>query len=168
MTKIFFHQAAFYSAISTAHAGSHELVKYVLITWGLKSRNHGINSSCSSGDGIDLCGRLGLSDGRQPQVNSLPSPGCLRIVILPPCRVTMPCTIESPRPVPSPTSLGREKGSKTRSTVASSMPQPVSAIDKQTAGPASSCGRIDAELPPQADRYPADTRQSPVPHWSPD
>ena len=68
-------------------------------------------------------------------MNSVPSPGVLRTVILPPWLVTMPCTTASPRPVPSPTPLVVKKGSKTRSRVAASIPEPVSATDRQTIEP---------------------------------
>ena len=43
-------------------------------------------------------------------MNVLPVPRVLATSIAPPSSVTMPCTSESPRPVPVPTSLVVKKG----------------------------------------------------------
>jgi hypothetical protein len=48
----------------------------------------------------------------------------------PPWDATMPCTTESPSPVPSPTGLVVKNGSNTRRRVTSSMPHPVSLTER--------------------------------------
>ena len=68
----------------------------------------------------------------------------------------MPCTTASPSPVPWPTCLVVKNGSNTRARVASSMPQPLSAIHRCARGPASSAAR-----PGGARRRPATARRRP-------
>ena len=53
----------------------------------------------------------------------------------PPACVTIPYAVDSPRPVPSPTSLVVKKGSNTCAWVSRSMPMPVSRTDSSTCGP---------------------------------
>ena len=65
----------------------------------------------------------------------LPRPGVLSTAIAPPCAETMPCTTASPSPVPCPTGLVVKNGSKTRSRVASSMPQPLSLTHRCACAP---------------------------------
>src|SRR5229473_1400769 len=55
--------------------------------------------------------------------------------MVPPCAATMPGTTERPRPAPCPTSLVVKNGSKMRRRVASSMPQPLSAMARRTHAP---------------------------------
>ena len=59
-------------------------------------------------------------------VNALPTPGVLERCISPPDCLTIPCTVDNPRPVPLPTAFVVKNGSKMRSRVAMSMPVPVS------------------------------------------
>ena len=58
----------------------------------------------------------------------------------PPRSVTMPCTSDRPRPVPTPTSLVVKNGSKMRSSTSGAMPLPVSATTSRTYSAAS--GRV--------------------------
>src|ERR1019366_9392964 len=58
----------------------------------------------------------------------VPSPGLLSTSMRPPCPVMMPCEIDRPNPVPSPTGLVVKNGSKSRGRTWGSMPQPLSAI----------------------------------------
>jgi len=59
-------------------------------------------------------------------VKQLPWPGLLCTATLPSWLRITPCTTARPRPVPWPTGLVVKKGSKMRSSVAASMPGPVS------------------------------------------
>src|SRR6266478_5202255 len=54
----------------------------------------------------------------------VPRPGSLSTSIQPPWSVTMPCATESPRPVPSPTSLVVKNGSKMCGRASALMPRP--------------------------------------------
>ena len=54
--------------------------------------------------------------------------------MLPPWAVTIPCTTASPSPVPMPAGLVVKNGSKTRSSVAASIPLPVSLTVRQMPG----------------------------------
>ncbi len=56
----------------------------------------------------------------------VPLPGSLYTQMQPALCLTIPYTVESPRPVPLPTSLVVKNGSKMRACVSSSMPTPVS------------------------------------------
>ena len=58
----------------------------------------------------------------------LPRPGSLRTAMSPPSAVTIPWTMERPSPVPTPTGLSVQNGSKIRSIFHCSMPAPVSSI----------------------------------------
>ncbi|GBE34454.1 hypothetical protein BMS3Bbin06_00979 [bacterium BMS3Bbin06] len=49
----------------------------------------------------------------------------------PPCCFTIPYTVGSPSPVPLPTSFVVKKGSKTRDFTSSSIPSPVSEMERQ-------------------------------------
>jgi len=77
-------------------------------------------------------GRAGGSNSGSPCVvgrktrNVVPWPGRLRTSTQPSCCLTMPYTVDNPRPVPRPNRFGGEKGSKMRVIVWVSMPQPVS------------------------------------------
>ena len=55
--------------------------------------------------------------------------------MLPPCCLTMPWTMASPRPVPLPGSFEVKNGSNACSRVKASMPQPVSETVSSTSGP---------------------------------
>ncbi len=65
-------------------------------------------------------------------VNRLPRPGSLRTTMWPPACFTIPKHIDSPRPVPWPTSLVVKNGSKIWPIVAASMPTPVSSTSRAT------------------------------------
>ena len=80
-------------------------------------------------------------------LNVLPRPTALSTSIRPPCRVTMPCTTESPSPVPLPASLVVKNGSKMRSRIASGMPSPVSSTVSHTCSPSSAPVRM-VSVPP--------------------
>ena len=64
--------------------------------------------------------------------NTLPCPGSLATVMVPPVWFTMPYTVESPRPVPLPGSLVVKNGSNSRKRVSASMPIPVSHTESMT------------------------------------
>src|SRR3990172_614272 len=65
----------------------------------------------------------------------VPVPGSLSSVIQPSCCLTIPYTVESPSPVPRPSPLVVKKGSKTRRCVATSIPTPLSAIERTMYSP---------------------------------
>src|SRR5207249_8964923 len=54
----------------------------------------------------------------------------------PPCCLTRPYTVDSPRPVPFPAGLVVKKGSNMCVRVSSSIPTPVSPTERQTCSPA--------------------------------
>ena len=62
----------------------------------------------------------------------VPRPGALSMPIAPPCALTARYTVASPRPVASCRGLVVKNGSNTRSTVAASIPWPVSETEKRT------------------------------------
>jgi hypothetical protein len=55
-----------------------------------------------------------------------PRPSSVESIIRPPCSLTMPWLMDSPRPVPSPSALVVKKGSNTCVASASDMPGPSS------------------------------------------
>ena len=59
--------------------------------------------------------------------NVVPVPTWLSTMMRPPCRSTMPWTIDRPRPDPSPTSLVVKNGSKIFGITSGGMPGPSSA-----------------------------------------
>ena len=59
-------------------------------------------------------------------VNRAPRPGSDSTSMVPPCDLTMPWLIASPRPVPWPIGLVVKNGSKIRPRIVGSMPQPAS------------------------------------------
>src|SRR5688500_19790047 len=77
--------------------------------------------------------------GRQT-VNVEPAPGALVTATRPPLCVTMPYTVDRPRPVPLPGPLVVKNGSNTRACVAASMPVPVYSTASITCGPACAPG----------------------------
>ena len=62
----------------------------------------------------------------------VPWPGALSMPIAPSCAFTARYTVASPSPVASCRGLVVKNGSNTRSTVAASMPCPVSDTEKRT------------------------------------
>src|SRR5438552_2531753 len=77
--------------------------------------------------------------------NLVPSPGFVVTSIAPPRSVTMPCTRDSPRPVPLPTPLVVKNGSNMRSSTAGRMPVPVSLTMSRTCGPGETVPRDRSE-----------------------
>src|SRR5262249_29946226 len=70
-------------------------------------------------------GAAAASSGRAVR-NVAPVPGALSTSMRPPCAVTTPWLIASPRPVPLPTSLVVKNGSKMRSATSRGIPGPSS------------------------------------------
>src|SRR2546428_65842 len=69
-------------------------------------------------------------------LNTLPRPGPLSTVSVPPWRSTVACTSESPRPVPC-WPFVEKKGSRQRCRTSSDMPVPVSLTSSLTSAPSS-------------------------------
>ena len=69
-------------------------------------------------------------------LNLAPCPASLSTEIWPPPCITIPYTVDRPRPVPRSTPLVFKNGSKTRERVSASMPQPLSLTVSTTHGPA--------------------------------
>ncbi len=61
-----------------------------------------------------------------PRVSVAPRPCRLSTLTSPPCSCTIPYTMESPRPVPTPAGLVVKNGSKMRDTISGGMPGPSS------------------------------------------
>jgi len=78
----------------------------------------------SSSGNFDLRRRLVLIGAGSDRMNSHPR-GLAATAIVPLWLVMMPCTTESPRPVPEPTLCRKEWLENAESSVARSMPQPV-------------------------------------------
>jgi hypothetical protein len=72
----------------------------------------------------------------------VPLPFSLSTSMNPPCCITMPYTVESPRPVPRPASLVVKKGSKMCSATDRSMPVPVSLTSSAMNVPARAWGWV--------------------------
>jgi len=117
--------------------------------------------------GSYLCGRLGLSDGRSsPQ-------GKFRLPLTGPASVVNPAAVpgddavhhQSPRPVPSANTLGREKRVE---TVDGSLVHAATGYRRSTSRQPARLRlavELTRELPPTARPYPADTTANrPVPH----
>src|SRR5579863_301376 len=64
-------------------------------------------------------------------MNLAPALGWLSNITSPPCCFTIPYTIESPNPVPTPEGLVVKKGSKMRHAISSGMPGPSSEISRE-------------------------------------
>ena len=88
--------------------------------------------------GWDRAGHDGFR-GRRTR-KTVPPPGRGSTSIRPPCPVTIPWLIDSPRPVPSPTGLVVKKGSNRWGRCSGSIPAPLSATSRTPKSP--SC-RVD-------------------------
>src|SRR5262249_8988206 len=77
---------------------------------------------------VHRSGSSGLSppEAGTSTMNVAPPPGVGESEISPPCSLTMLYVIESPRPVPVPTSFVVKNGSKTREAMSAGIPGPVS------------------------------------------
>ena len=72
----------------------------------------------------------------------VPLPGWVFTWMKPPWLLTMPWTVERPRPVPWPMILVVKNGSKIRSTISGGMPLPVSLTSSRMCGPGLASGSM--------------------------
>ena len=100
-------------------------------------------------------GRRSRRDREARSGTSSPPRRWLSTLMRPPWRSTMPCTIDSPRPEPSPTSLVVKNGSKMLGITSAGMPGPSSATVISTSSACSCAPRSGSCRRRRARRSPA-------------